>query len=205
MSSGLQLLLLGACLALCLGSVACGEGDGTSSETNNNSSTPESAETAGNTLDLVGPQWSSFCASEQSMLEGDLRTLSTVALDYARLEEAIAPGGTPVSDDAADLLALLGTTAETWDDFGTAVVNAMADVDIDMDEPGWTLLTFEEGALLVNFRYATEGSPLALPVEQEAIAFSESTDALAAKAQQLGLGECDLLVEDAEETDPDSP
>lgn len=201
MSSRLR-LLLGVGLALSLCSAACGDSDGTSIEAD--SSTSESAEADEFSLEAVSPQWSSFCASEQKMLEGDLRALSTVPLDYAGVEEAIAPGGTPSSGDGADLLALLETMAERWDELGTAVVNAMVDVDIDFDEPGWTLLTFEEGALLVNFRYATEDSPLALPVEQEATAHSEATSALAAKAEQLGLDECGLLVGDADETEPDS-
>lgn len=202
MSSRLQLLMLGAFLALSVGAAACGDSDGTSTETE--TSTSESAGAAGISLEVVNPQWSSFCASEQSMLDGDLRTLSTVPLDYSGLEEAIAPGGTPSSEDGADLLALLGTMAESWDELGAAVVDAMADVDVDLEEPGWTLLTFEEGALLVNFRYATEGSPLALPVEQEATVYSEATTALAVKAQQLGLDECSLLVGDADETEADS-
>ena len=196
-------LLLGACLAVSLGSVACGGSDGTSSETD--LPTRESAVATEISLEVVSAEWSSFCASEQSMLGGDLRAMTTAPLDYTQLEAALAPGGTPISDDAADLLASLGNLAETWDRLGTAIVNAMIDVNLDLDDPGWTLLTGEQGVYSVNFMYETEGSPLALPVEPEAIAFHDASSALASTAQELGLDECALLTGDTEQPEPDSP
>lgn len=191
-----------ACLAISLGAVACGGGDETSSETD--STTTSTAETPTGSLDVVSAEWSLFCASEQSMFEGGLAAMTTTPLDYTQLEEALAPGGTPISDDAAVLLASLSDMAQMWDVLGTATVNAMVDVDLNLDDPGWVLLRGEQGVLLVNFAYETEGSPIALPVEQEAIAFNDASSALGATAQELGLDECALLTADAEQSGPDS-
>ena len=153
--------------------------------------------------EVAGVEWPGFCSSEQNLFEfiSDFRALEHSQLDYAELEVALAPGGVPTSDEAEDLLALLRAMAESWDDLGAAIEGATIDVDTDVDLSGYNLLVGNEGVILASFRYADDPGPFVF-AEQEAIAFHEASRALADTAQLLGLGECSLLADKTEETEP---
>ena len=154
--------------------------------------TPSTAPTL---TELVASEWSAFCTSPRESLYN--LNPDTWANLSERIEAALAPGGSPTTEDGADLLALLRTVSEARDALSEAIGVATASQAVVGQCPPSSCAVFVRETTVRAMDSSGLGGPaIRLDVDEELSAYWEAIADLATGAQELGLEDCSMLAGD---------
>jgi len=107
--------------------------------------------------ELVASKWSAFCTSpKESLYNLDPHTWADLS---ERIEAPLAPGGSPTTEDGADLLALLRTVSKARDALSEAIGVATASQAVVGQCPPLELCCVREGDHCTGDGFARPGEP----------------------------------------------